>query len=72
MKNTSNNKETFKSSLWSFLMTIAMLPFTIIFHGIKNIGTASFYVPLANERIKTEKRRGITTVDASGRYNLNS
>ena len=49
-----------------------MLPFTIIFHGIKNIGTASFYVPLANERIKTEKRRGITTVDASGRYNLNS
>ena len=69
MKNSSNNKETLGSILWSFLMVIAMLPLTIIFHGIKNIGTASFAVPLANERIKTEKRRGIVTVDSSGRYN---
>ena len=72
MKNTSNKKETFKNAMWKLLVAIAMLPFTIIFEGIKTIGTGTFAVPLANERIKTEKRRGITTVDASNRYNHNS
>ncbi len=71
MGNTYKNKDTFKNSMWKLLMAIAMLPFTIIFESIKAIGTGTFAVPLANERIKTEKRRGITTVDASNRYNYN-
>ena len=72
MKNISKNESTFKDSMWKLLVGIAMLPFTIIFEGIKAIGTGTFAVSIANERIKTEKRRGITTVDASDRYNYNS
>jgi hypothetical protein len=47
---------------------LALLPFAIIFYAFKSTGN-SFKRMQANERMKVEARRGIVTVDASGKYN---
>jgi hypothetical protein len=70
--NTDN--KTFSAAianlLWSFAIFFVTLPFAIIFKGLKAQGTA-LAVMSADRRIKTEASRGITTVDASDRYNYN-
>lgn len=66
-----NNKQAPQSELNKILKKIVMffvkLPFTIIFGGLKAT-SQSFYIMHADKRIKQQEKRGVVTVDSSGRY----
>ena len=55
---------------WSIITAFAKLPFDIIFGGLEAQGRGVARMS-ADRRIENERRRGIITVDASDRYNLN-
>ena len=54
----------------SLVNAIAMFPINIILGASRSQGRTIARMS-ANRRIEEERRRGITTVDASGRYNFN-
>ena len=53
---------------WKLIKAIALLPLSILLYGVQG-GGRSFERMQADHRIQVESKRGIVTVDASGKYN---
>jgi len=67
MTNKQTQPSEFSKVLKNIVMFFVKLPFTILFGGLKAT-SQSFYIMHADKRIKQQEKRGVITVDSSGRY----